>query len=134
MRSRSIWRARSRTPSRPPAQRIGRALSSSGAGKSFSAGYDLGTGSYGSRSSDENAKYLRELSRQWGTGVPLLDTRDRTGARLLSGRGTDLAGHCDITVVADDATIGVPAVRSMGWRFPRCGSTTLGPSGPSGYF
>ncbi|BBY83065.1 enoyl-CoA hydratase/isomerase family protein [Mycolicibacterium pulveris] len=85
-----------------------------GAGKSFSAGYDLGTGSYGSRSSDENAKYLRELSRQWERvyrcSIPVIA---QVHGYCLAG-GTDLAGHCDITVVADDATIGVPAVRSMG--------------------
>ncbi|ODQ93805.1 hypothetical protein BHQ17_11810 [Mycolicibacterium holsaticum] len=85
-----------------------------GAGRSFSAGYDLGTGSYGSRSVEENAKYLREMSRQWERvyycPIPVIA---QVHGYCLAG-GTDLAGHCDITMVADDATIGFPAVRSLG--------------------
>lgn len=104
-----------------------RAVVIRGAGDSFSAGYDLGSGSYGSRSLDENAQHLRQLSKQWERvyrcAIPVIA---QVHGYCLAG-GTDLAGHCDITVVADDATIGFPAVRSMGVALTQMWLYNVGP-------
>jgi enoyl-CoA hydratase len=40
---------------------------------------------------------------------------------------TDLVGHCDLVVVADDATIGFPAVRSMGVALTQMWLYNVGP-------
>ena len=98
-----------------------------GAGKSFSAGYDLGSGSYGSRSVEDNAKYLREMSKQWERVYRCpLPVIAQVHGYCLAG-GTDLAGHCDITLAADDATIGFPAVRSMGVALTQMWLYNVGP-------
>ncbi|GAA0623733.1 crotonase/enoyl-CoA hydratase family protein [Sporichthya brevicatena] len=85
-----------------------------GSGKSFSAGYDMGTGSYGTRSLDDNVEHLQGLSNRWArvllSPLPVIA---QVHGYCLAG-GTDLAGHCDLVLVADDAKIGFPAVRSMG--------------------
>lgn len=84
-----------------------------GAGPSFCAGYDV-TAGYGTREVTEDARHLRRISRCWERvfRAPLPVVAQVHG-HCLAG-GTDLAGHCDLVVVADDAVIGFPAVRSMG--------------------
>ncbi len=84
-----------------------------GAGPSFCAGYEVGSG-YGKREVTEDARHLRRLSRCWErvfrAPLPVIAA---VHGHCLAG-GTDLASHCDLVVAADDAVIGFPAVRSMG--------------------
>jgi enoyl-CoA hydratase len=98
-----------------------------GAGKSFCAGYDLGGGQYGSRELGPNARHLRRLTRRWDrvfrAPLPVIA---QVHGHCLAG-GTDLAQHCDLVVVADDATIGFPAVRSMGVSLTQMWLYNVGP-------
>jgi enoyl-CoA hydratase len=84
-----------------------------GSGSGFSAGYEV-TGGYGVRDLEENTEHLRRVSRRWErvlhSPLPVIA---QVHGHCLAG-GTDLATHCDLVVVADDARIGFPAVRSMG--------------------
>ena len=98
-----------------------------GAGKSFCAGYDVGGGQYGSRELGPNARHLRRLTRRWErifrAPLPVIA---QVHGHCLAG-GTDLAQHCDLVVVADDATIGFPAVRSMGVSLTQMWLYNVGP-------
>lgn len=98
-----------------------------GAGKSFCAGYDVGGGQYGSRDLGPNARHLRRLTRRWDRifRAPLPVIAQVHGYCLAGG--TDLAQHCDLVVVADDATIGFPAVRSMGVSLTQMWLYNVGP-------
>jgi len=100
-----------------------------GAGRSFSAGYDLTgaghnvpvsriqreDGSYrGARSIDDDAWQLERAQRY---RMALFDMHKPTIAQVhghcLAG-GTDIALLCDMVVAADDATIGFPPARDLG--------------------
>lgn len=93
-----------------------------GAGRSFSAGYDLGAGGYlseqgarrGTRSFDDDAWRLERAQRNI---MPLFDMHKPTIAQVhghcLAG-ATDLASLCDMVICADDAVIGFPAARDLG--------------------
>ena len=84
----------------------------SGAGRAFSAGYDL-TGGSGVAASQSSAitidrDGLEELSRNW---LRIWDLRLPVIAKVhgycLAG-GTQLAAICDVTFVANDARVGAP--------------------------
>ena len=95
-----------------------------GAGSGFSAGYDLsaayGGGNAGNgatRSERGVAADARRLAwitahwqRVWHCPLPVVA---QVHGHCLAG-GTDLALHCDLVVVATDARIGYPPVRSLG--------------------
>ncbi len=100
-----------------------------GAGRSFSAGYDLAgagqkvpvsrvqkeSGNYrGARSVDDD---IWQLERAQRYRMTIFDMHKPVIAQVhgacLAG-GTDLAMLCDIVIVADDATIGFPAGRDLG--------------------
>lgn len=98
-----------------------------GSGKAFSAGYDMAAGKYGARSLDDDTEHLRGLSSRWArvllSPLPVIA---QVHGYCLAG-GTDLAGHCDLVLVADDATIGFPAVRSMGVALTQMWIYNVGP-------
>ena len=83
-----------------------------GKGKGFSAGFELG----GSPSSNiwTDRERLRRTSRKlealWECPLP---TVVAVHGFALAG-GADLALHCDLLVMADDARIGYPPVRNLG--------------------
>jgi enoyl-CoA hydratase len=88
-----------------------------GAGRSFCSGYDLGSAgrSHGdARSLPGQAmsalKISRDWSRIWNAPLPVIA---QIHGHCLAG-GTDIAQHCDLIVVAEDATIGFPALRMGG--------------------
>ena len=101
-----------------------------GAGPGFSAGYDLSSlgtpqdpggaayrGSNGAAGPPGVAADARRLARitghwerLWACPLPVIA---QVHGHCLAG-GTDLALHCDLVVVADDARIGYPPVRSLG--------------------
>jgi enoyl-CoA hydratase len=101
-----------------------------GAGRAFSAGYDLAGGDGAvpvSRIEDRGANQYRggasfdddawQMERSQRQRMALFDAHKPSIAQVhgycLAG-GTDLALLCDMVVAADDATIGFPAGRSMG--------------------
>ncbi|MCM2389640.1 enoyl-CoA hydratase-related protein [Streptomyces albipurpureus] len=83
-----------------------------GAGKCFSAGYDLAAGAeeYGMVGTGE-AAFQRTVVDMW-TGIWDLDKPviAQVHGHCLAG-GSELATGCDLVYVADDAKIGYPAVR-----------------------
>ena len=91
-----------------------------GAGPAFSAGYDLsaayrgGNGAAGPAGVAADARRLARITghweRLWACPLPVIA---QVHGHCLAG-GTDLALHCDLVVVADDARIGYPPVRSLG--------------------
>lgn len=99
-----------------------------GAGSAFSSGYDLtprrrppvdgggtDTGAYrGSASVEADLRSLFATTRRWGAilhaEIPVIA---QVHGHCLAG-ATDLVQHCDLVIVAEDAVIGCPPVRSMG--------------------
>lgn len=91
-----------------------------GAGPGFSAGYDLGAANRGGNGATgppgvaADARRLARITghweRLWACPLPVIA---QVHGHCLAG-GTDLALHCDLVVVADDARIGYPPVRSLG--------------------
>jgi len=87
-----------------------------GAGRAFSAGYDLTpSGEVGGRFTiTEDRWAMRRLverwQRLWNLSKP---TIAEVHGYCLAG-ATELAGHCDIVFAADDAQFGHPAGRSLG--------------------
>jgi enoyl-CoA hydratase len=101
-----------------------------GAGRAFSAGYDLAGGGARvpvSRIEDREANRYRggasldddawQMERSQRLRMALFDMHKPSIAQVhgycLAG-GTDVALLCDMVIAADDATIGFPAARSMG--------------------
>ena len=92
-----------------------------GAGRGFSAGYDLG----GRRTDDgENRRGMKlidddiwYLEREQRARMAIFDLHKPVIAQIhghcVAG-GSDLALICDIVIAADDAVIGFPPVRAMG--------------------
>ena len=84
----------------------------SGAGRAFSAGYDLAGGSGVaaeqasaiSRDRDGLEELLRNWLRIWDLRLPVIA---KVHGYCLAG-GSQLASICDVTFVADDARIGAP--------------------------
>src|SRR5580658_6466517 len=87
-----------------------------GAGRAFSAGYDLGgtqqPGSGFTVSSDRINlhKIIERWQRLWSIGKP---TIAQVHGYCLAG-ATELAGHCDLVFASEDAQFGHPAGRSLG--------------------
>ena len=94
-----------------------------GAGPSFCAGYDVGPGSEAEMGAGEGGEpvsvprravetlaMVRRWSRIWDAPVPVIA---QVHGHCLAG-GTDLALHCDLVLVAEDATLGFPALRMGG--------------------
>ena len=87
-----------------------------GAGRAFSAGYDLaGTQSSGSGFTVTNDrlglhKTIERWQRLWSLPKP---TIAQVHGYCLAG-GTEFIGHCDIVFASDDAQFGHPAGRSLG--------------------
>jgi enoyl-CoA hydratase len=85
-----------------------------GTGRAFCAGYDASGGTGTRPTVGADAAKLRRMTltwaRIWNSPVPVIA---QVHGYCLAG-GTDLASHCDLVLVADDARIGYPAVRSMG--------------------
>lgn len=88
-----------------------------GAGSCFCSGYDIGPARDDSpaevsvpRRAIETVATGRAWSRIWNAPVPVIA---QIHGHCLAG-GTDLALHCDLILVAEDATIGFPALRMGG--------------------
>jgi enoyl-CoA hydratase len=89
-------------------------------GRSFSSGYgfvaeDTDPGDFPTqRAMEDDVSAMLALSAGWATiwDCPLPVIAQVQG-NCLAG-GTDLALHCDLVVVAEEARIGFPPVRSMG--------------------
>jgi enoyl-CoA hydratase len=83
-----------------------------GAGKGFSAGFDLGGAP--SRNAWADRERLRRNGRKldavWDCPIPVIAS---VHGFALAG-GADLALHCDFLLIADDARIGYPPVRNLG--------------------
>lgn len=98
-----------------------------GAGRAFSAGYDLSPMAQGQGSEDAYTKAYRgrtsfdddawNLERAQRLRMAVFDMHKPVVAQVhgycLAG-GTDLALLCDIIIAAEDATIGFPPARAMG--------------------
>jgi enoyl-CoA hydratase len=94
----------------------------SGAGKSFCAGYDVGSTAAHAESGNspaavsvprravETIRLAQGWSRLWNAPLPVIA---QIHGHCLAG-GTDLALHCDLVMTAEDATIGFPALRMGG--------------------
>ncbi len=86
-----------------------------GAGKCFSAGYELGTGNAGTdypfHTAGGDSQWPRHVVETW---MRIWDLRKPVIAQVhgycLAG-GTELATGCDLVYVAESAQIGYPAVR-----------------------
>ena len=107
-----------------------------GAGRAFCAGYDITPTP--ERRAAPTRTIRSDISRMeetvgrwqmlWNLRIP---TIAQVHGYCVAG-GTDLALHCDMIVVAEDARIGFTPVRAMGT--PRtCGSTPSARNGPSAY-
>ena len=87
-----------------------------GAGRAFSAGYDLqGTQHPGSTFTVTNDrlglhKTIERWQRLWAINKP---TIAQVHGFCLAG-GTEFIGHCDIVFASEDAQFGHPAGRSLG--------------------
>jgi enoyl-CoA hydratase len=84
-----------------------------GAGKCFSAGYDLGGGPNGEAAAYRSSEgaYQREVTEGW---MSIWDLAKPVIAQVHSyclAGATELATGCDLVYVAEDAQIGYPAVR-----------------------
>ena len=93
----------------------------SGAGRAFSAGYDITPGragagpGYRGRTSIDDDSWRMERSQR--DKMALFDMHKPVIAKVhgycLAG-GTDVALLCDLIIVADDAVIGFPPTRAQG--------------------
>ncbi|MBI4639066.1 MAG: crotonase/enoyl-CoA hydratase family protein [Candidatus Tectomicrobia bacterium] len=90
-----------------------------GAGRAFSAGYDITPTPEGlqyrqRRTIREDISRMEETvarwAKIWNLHIPVIA---QVHGYCVAG-GTDLALHCDMITVADDAQIGFPPVRAMG--------------------
>ncbi|MBI1814687.1 MAG: enoyl-CoA hydratase/isomerase family protein [Deltaproteobacteria bacterium] len=90
-----------------------------GAGRAFCAGYDLqpqpgGGGGLGTLTVTADRlnvqKFIERWQRLWTLPKP---TIAQVHGYCLAG-GTELAGHCDLAIAADDAQFGHPAGRALG--------------------
>jgi enoyl-CoA hydratase len=88
-----------------------------GSGPSFCSGYDLAPSPAGAGAQPSVPRHAlgalamgRMWSRIWYAAVPVIA---QVHGHCLAG-GTDLAQHCDLIVVAENATIGFPALRMGG--------------------
>jgi enoyl-CoA hydratase len=82
-----------------------------GAGRAFSAGYDLSDGPSGARPADD---WHAELTRDVELTLQLWSLPKPTVAAVHGwclGGALDLALACDLVVAADDARFGVPEIR-----------------------
>ncbi len=108
-----------------------------GAGRAFSAGYDISpTQERGeqqaTRTIHSDISRMEDMVDRWNTLWKLrIPTIAQVHGFCVAG-GTDLALHCDMIVVAEAARIGFTPVRAMGAPPPTCGSTRWVRSGPSG--
>ena len=94
-----------------------RAVLLRGAGRCFSSGYDTSPAKRarrpGSRINQDVESLLATVRRWtaiWNCRIPVVA---QVHGYCLAG-GADLALHCDLVVVAEDAVIGAPPVRSLG--------------------
>lgn len=82
-----------------------------GAGRAFSAGYDLAEGAPGPRSADD---WHQELERDLALTLQLWSLPKPTIARVHGwclGGALDLAIACDLVVASEEARFGVPEIR-----------------------
>lgn len=100
-----------------------------GAGRAFSTGYDLGTEGYSSDESDivddyeALTKNLKTMMRLWSHPQPVIAA---VHGYCLAG-ATQLCVFCDITVVAQDAIIGLPALPAGGGFITPLWTPLIGP-------
>ncbi len=114
-----------------------------GAGRTFSAGYDLTPMQSPPRREDKDETYTNvyrgmatinddiwQLERQQRERMAIWDVHKPVIAQVhgycLAG-GTDLALLCDIVIAADDAVIGFPPVRAMGSPVAHMWTYLVGP-------
>jgi enoyl-CoA hydratase len=101
-----------------------------GAGRGFSAGYDIdpsSTVAYRQRSIVEDRKRLKDVANRWLT---LWDCEKPIIAQVhgfcLAG-GTDMALLADVVIAAEDAKIGHPGVRGIGTPLTQMWAHLVGP-------
>ncbi len=101
-----------------------------GAGKGFSAGYDIdpnSTVAYRDRSIIEDRNRLKDVSDRWMT---LFDCQKPVIAQIhgvcLAG-GTDMSLLADVVIAAEDAKIGHPGVRGIGTPLTQMWVYLMGP-------
>lgn len=107
-----------------------RVLIIKGAGRGFSAGYDIdptSTVAYRQRSILEDRKRLKEVAERWLT---LWDCEKPIIAQIhglcLAG-GTDMALLADVVIASEDAKIGHPGVRGIGTPLTQMWAYLVGP-------
>jgi enoyl-CoA hydratase len=90
-----------------------------GAGRCFSAGYDLGGGNQGFTLPDVGPRHpgIGQWPRHLNSGYYIIWELEKVviaqaHGYVLAG-GTELAAYCDLFVVSEDCEIGYPAVRAM---------------------
>ncbi len=100
-----------------------------GEGRAFSSGYDLGKQGYSSEETDIVDDYetlhtnLKSMMRIWSYPKPVIAA---VHGYCLAG-ATQLCVFCDITVVAEDAVIGLPALPAGGGFITPLWTPLIGP-------
>jgi enoyl-CoA hydratase len=90
-----------------------------GAGRCFSAGYDLGGGNQGFTLPDVGPRHpgIGQWPRHLNAGYYMIWELEKVVIAQAHGYclagGTELAAYCDLFVVAEDLQIGYPPVRAM---------------------
>lgn len=101
-----------------------------GAGRAFSAGYDIEPGGSVARRERTVIQDQRRLEDVAGRWLTLWDCSKPVIAQVhglcLAG-GTDLALLCDVVVAAEDARIGHPGVRGIGTPLAQTWAYLIGP-------
>jgi enoyl-CoA hydratase len=101
-----------------------------GAGRSFSAGYDIGPGKpdeYDARTTMDDLEHLRRQDRDittaWNLRKPVIA---QVHGYCVAG-GNDIAGQCDIIIAAENAIFMHPQIRRLGLTWMHMTAYHVGP-------
>ena len=102
-----------------------------GAGRSFCSGWDISPspdrGAAGEMTIRDDIEQMAGRSGRWSEIWHLNKPVIAQVHGYCLGGGTDLAMHCDLTIAAEDAQFGYPAVRSMGTPATHMWTYMVGP-------